>query len=396
MKGSEIPGNVSWVGDAHRMAAVLGEAPQDAAARVLRRATRYVEIETPSRDVAALVQLAELVEKDLAALGAKVTRHDAPGLGRNLVADAPGLDAGPVLLAVAHIDTVHPAGTLGTMPVRADGDCIRGPGLYDMKIGLALIVEALATLAAAGRSARRTVRVFVTCDEEIGSHSSRPLFAAAAPEAVAALVPEPCIPDGSVKTRRKGVATYQLEITGRAAHAGVEPEKAASAITELAHQLPAILALADHPRGTTINVGVIRGGTASNVVAAAVSAEIDARAWEPHEAERVRLGLEALAPHDPRATVTVRRTEHRGPLVRTPAVAGLAEHACKLAADLGFTMSEGSSGGGSDGSLLSEMGVPVLDGLGPQGGGAHSVDEHILLSDLPFRLALMVRLMETL
>lgn len=387
---------MNWTGDPERIALVTGAMP-DAAARILERARRYVEIETPSRDETALVALAELIASELIALGATVERHDAPGLGRNMIAEFAGTEEGPPLLAVAHIDTVHPRGTLETMPMVADGERMRGPGLYDMKIGLALAVEALATLRAAGRAPRRTVRVLVTCDEEIGSHSSRPIFEAEAKTAFAALVPEPALPNGGVKTQRKGVATWRLEVEGRAAHAGTaDPGEAVSAIAEMAHQILAVLELADPSKGTTVNVGVVRGGTASNVFAADASADVDTRAWEPEEAERIRVELESLEPVDPRAKVSVRLSEDRGPLVRTPEVAALADHAAKLASDLGFQLFEGASGGGSDGSLLASYGLPVLDGLGPLGGGAHSANEHIVVSDLPFRLALMMRLMETL
>jgi glutamate carboxypeptidase len=202
------------------------------------------------------------------------------------------------------------------------------------------------------------------------------------------------LPDGSVKTRRKGVGTYRIDIHGRAAHAGIEPERAVSAIAELSHQIQTVLQLADHGRGTTINVGEIGGGTASNVVAARAWAAVDLRFAEPEEGERVDRALVSLTPRLQGARVEVKRNELRPPLVRTAGVVALYEQARALAAELGHELGEGATGGGSDGSLVASFGLPVLDGLGPRGGGAHSSDEHIIVSDLPFRLALFVTLLE--
>jgi glutamate carboxypeptidase len=204
------------------------------------------------------------------------------------------------------------------------------------------------------------------------------------------------MPDGAIKTARKGVLTYRLRVEGRAAHAGIEPGTAVSAITELAHQILDILAIADHHRGTTLNVGVIEGGTAGNVVAGRASAEIDVRVVDASEAERVDAALRALAPHLAEARIELTRTESRPPLERTDAVVRLYEQARDLAAGLGVHVGEGASGGGSDGSLIASLGVPTLDGLGPRGGGAHAVTEHILVDDLPFRLAFIARLLEAL
>lgn len=375
----------------------LGLAGEEAGERVLRRVRPWVEIETPSHDAAAIAGLSRRIEAELSVLGARTRAVDAPGYGRNVIAQFEGRDGALAPIAVlAHIDTVHPVGTLETLPWQVRDGRAYGPGIYDMKTGLALVVEALAWLRERDRAPRRAVRLFVTCDEEVGAHSARPLFEAAAPELFAALVPEPSLPDGSVKTARKGVSTYTLEIEGRAAHAGVEPEKAISAVRELAHLLPAIHALEDRAAGTTINVGILRAGTASNTVPAHASAVIDVRFVVPEEAARVDAGLRALGPVQPGAKVTLDRPEHRGPLVRTPEIVALYEQARTLAAELGVMLGEGSTGGGSDGSIMAEYGVPVLDGIGPRGGGAHARDEHILIADLPFRLAFIASLLETL
>jgi glutamate carboxypeptidase len=375
----------------------LGMPASEAIERVMRRLGPWVEIETPSRDAAAIAELSRRIEGELRETGAIVEAFDAPGLGRNLRATMDGLraDLAPIV-ALGHIDTVHPVGTLETQPLRRVDGRAEGPGIFDMKAGIALLVEAIAILRVRGTGPRRPLRFLVTCDEEIGSHASRDLIRAAAVGAEAALVPEPSLPDGAVKTRRKGVSTYRLEARGRAAHAGIDPDRAVSAIAEIAHQVLAALAAADPPAGTTVNIGLIQGGTASNVVPAEAWATIDVRFVSSGEGERVDAVLRALRPILPGASIRVELTESRPPLERTDGVVRLYEHARSLAAELGVSLGEGSTGGGSDGSLVATWGLPTLDGLGPRGGGAHAVDEHILLDDLPFRLALLCRLLETL
>jgi glutamate carboxypeptidase len=375
----------------------IGLPRQVATDRLIERIGRYVAIESPSGDVEALTRLADTVGRDAAASGGVIETFDAEGLGRSLrvtfEGDTPDLQP---LFVLGHLDTVHPRGTIETQPFRVDGDRVEGPGVYDMKSGVAIMLDALARLAATGRRPRRTVRLLLTCDEEIGSHAARDLFRAAADQACAALVPEPCMDDGSVKTRRKGVGTYRIDAFGRAGHAGIEPDKTVSAIAELTRQIGRVLELADHARGSTLNIGMIGGGTATNVVPAHAWATVDTRFLDPDEGERLDTALLALGPVLTGARLEVARTEMRPPLVRTPDVVRLFEHARDLAAGLGFAIGEGTSGGGSDGSLVGALGLPVLDGLGPRGGGAHSAHEHILLSDLPFRLALYIRLLETL
>jgi glutamate carboxypeptidase len=364
--------------------------------RVLGRIRRYVERETPSRAAAELVALSEMIEHELRSLGASVQRYDAPGLGRNLLAELPGQEAVEPLLLLAHLDTVHPFGTLAERPFRIAEGRAYGPGIYDMKAGLAASLEALAWLRERGLSPRRPVRLLITCDEEIGSHSSRPLIEEHARAAAAVLVPEPSLPDGGVKTFRKGVSTYRLEAFGRAAHAGIEGAAAISATAELAYALCAILDLARHDRGTTVSIGMIGGGTASNVVAAAAWAVVDVRLAEDGEARRVHQTMLALRARNPAARVSVRLSEQRPPLVRSAAVVALYQRAREAAAELGVELTEGGTGGGSDGSIAAAVGAATLDGLGPRGGGAHATDEHIIVDDLPFRVALIARLFETL
>jgi glutamate carboxypeptidase len=294
------------------------------------------------------------------------------------------------------MDTVHPVGTLAAQPFVIRDGRAEGPGIYDMKIGIALAVEAVQLLKRQGVQPRRPLRIVLTCDEEIGTHASMATIEANAKGAAAILVPEPCIAGGSVKTARKGVLTYRMDIRGRAAHAGVAPQTGISAIAELAKQIERLTSIARPDVGTTINVGVIGGGTASNVVAANAFADIDVRVVDLAEARRVNaelIGLEAITPG---ASVVVRQTEQRPPLERTPGVVALFEKARTVAAELGRELGEGSSGGGSDGSFTAAMGIPTLDGLSADGGGAHASDEHILIADLPYRLALFTRMLRAL
>ena len=374
----------------------LGLTAGDATARVLARAQAYVEHETPSRDADAIAALATVIARDLETAGATVDIRPVPGYGANIVARVPGRTPGPAVLVMAHMDTVHPAGTLLARPFRIEDGRAYGPGIYDMKTGIAVAVESLMWLRDRQMQPLHDVELLITCDEEIGSHSAHDLIVERARAASVVLVPEPCMPDGGVKTFRKGVATYRVKARGRAAHAGIDGAAAVSATAELIRALAAALDLADHPRGTTINVGTISGGTASNVVAAEAEALVDVRLAEPAEGERVHAALTSLTARHPEAGLEVTLSESRPPLVRTDAVAGLYERARDLAKGLGVDLMEGGTGGGSDGSIAAAAGAATLDGLGAQGGGAHADNEHIVLADLPFRLALFTRLLESL
>ena len=379
-----------------RIESYLGASAADTERRVLHRIRRYVEHESPSHDAQRINQLAALLEAELTDIGAIVERIDAPGLGSNVLAriNQHGA-AGRPLLMLAHMDTVHPVGTITARPFREIDGRAEGPGIYDMKAGLAIIMESLHWHRTRG-SLLRPITVLMTCDEEVGSHSSRELIERLARDTAAVLVPEPCMPDGGVKTGRKGVATYRLRTTGRAAHAGIEPGTAISATAELVHQCSRVLQLVDHGKGTTINIGTISGGTATNVVAAEASAGIDVRLAMPGEGERIHEALMTLAAVTTGASVSVTLSESRPPLLRTNIIADAYAMAKRCASDLGVELAEGTTGGGSDGSFAAAVGAAVLDGLGPRGGGAHAADEHIVVSDLPFRLALMCNLIEVL
>jgi glutamate carboxypeptidase len=352
---------------------------------------QLVTIESPSLDKAACDACADQVETLLKEhTGSAAIRHRRADRGDHLELRVGSGGREPILI-LCHHDTVWPAGTLDRLPFRVDGDRVRGPGTYDMKAG---IVETAFALSLA-RLARPVV-VLSTSDEEIGSASSRQLIEDTARKADAVLVLEPAATGGAIKTARKGIADFTLDIDGRAAHAGVEPEKGISAVDELAHQVLALRALAAPELGTTLNIGVVHGGTRPNVVAAHARAEIDVRFSQAAEAERVVNGIRALRPRLPGATVRILGGVDRPPMERSPAVAALAALAMRLARELGFDLTETSTGGGSDGNFTAALGVPTLDGLGPDGGGAHADSEHLLIDSWIRRTQLLARLLESL
>jgi glutamate carboxypeptidase len=351
---------------------------------------QLVLAESPSLDKARCDACAdEVAELFRQRTGVAAIRHRRPNAGDHLEIRV-GEGTEPIVL-LCHHDTVWPEGTLARLPFRVDGDRVTGPGSYDMKAG---IVEAAFALERA--RPRRPVVVLSTSDEEIGSASSRALIEETARHACAVLVLEPAASGGAIKTARKGIADFILEIDGRAAHAGVEPEKGISAIEELAHQVLALKALADPAGGTTINVGVVHGGTRPNVVAAQARAEIDVRFSRSSEAERVVAAIRALHPRLAGARLRISGGVDRPPMERSPGVVRLAQLAQRLAGDVGFTLSETSTGGGSDGNFTAAIGVPTLDGLGPDGGGAHADSEHLLVQSWLQRTELLRLLIEAL
>jgi glutamate carboxypeptidase len=298
---------------------------------------------------------------------------------------------------LGHFDTVWPRGTLERIPFLAERTSAFGrafgPGIFDMKAGLALLWGALLRLKSSPRPAPRPIWVVFTSDEEIGSPTSRGLIESLARECAYVLVLEPPLSDGSLKTARKGVGRFHLEVEGRAAHAGVAPQDGRSAIVELAHQVLGLQDWQDVAAGTTLNVGVIQGGTTPNVVPARASAEIDVRVASLAEADRITRALLSLEPVARDVHVAVSGGFIRPPMERSPAIAALFEQARRIGRELGLELTEGSTGGGSDGNFTAALGIPTLDGLGACGGGAHADDEHILIDSLPERADLLAALL---
>jgi glutamate carboxypeptidase len=360
-----------------------------------------VEQESMSREMEATRRIAENLGERIAEMGAAVDLLSSPQYGSTLRArfdpnHGPRATDDKQLLVVGHLDTVWPMGTLSARPFRVEGDRAFGPGIFDMKSGVTLAAFAMRAIKELSRSTRRAVTLLMTGDEETGSHFSREVIEEEARHACAALVIEPPIPGGTIKTARKGVGEFELIVHGRSAHAGNDPRLGVSAITEMANQVLAINKLMDYEQGTTLNVGVVRGGVLSNVVAAEARASVDMRYKTAEEGARITEAMNSLKPVLDGARIEVRGGINRPPLVRTPEIAALFGHAKHIAAEMDYELKEGSVGGGSDGNFIAALGVPVLDGLGVDGSGAHAEHEHIIISDIPRRAVLLTRLIETI
>ena len=353
-----------------------------------------VSHETPSRDKSALDRLGGRIAGMLRQIGGSVEILPNPRGGDHILARFAGPQSRRPALILGHFDTVWPLGTLARRPFRVDDGRAYGPGAYDMKAGLTIFLRVMTSAVndSAG-TAPRPIWALLTSDEEIGSPTSRGLIEDLARQCAYALVLEPPLADGSLKTARKGVGRFRLDVEGKAAHAGVAPREGRSAIVELAHQVLRIQELQDLEVGTTLNVGVVRGGTTTNVVPAEASAEIDVRATALAEADRIERALRSLEPITAGTRLSVSGGFNRPPMERTPAIAGLFEQAKEIARALGLELSEGSTGGGSDGNFTAAVGIPTLDGLGVRGGGAHADDEHILIDSLAERAGLLAALL---
>jgi glutamate carboxypeptidase len=343
-----------------------------------------VEIESPTYSP-GVRRVASRMAEELDALGGRVRMLD----GDHVVAELDG--EGEPLLVLGHTDTVWEEGTLATMPFRIEGGLAFGPGVYDMKGCLVLLLEAIRQAAP---KRRRALRVFLTADEEHGSRTAREPMAEAAAGVAAAFVVEPPTAQGHLKTARKGLGRFHVAITGRPAHAGTSLAEGASAVEELAHQIIRLHTLTDHERGVSVNVGVVHGGTRENVVAAYADARIDVRVSQRADLERLERMLRGLEPVVDGTSIDVDGDWTRPPLERTPEGARLFARAREIGLELGLDLHEASSGGGSDANLVGALGIPVLDGLGAEGRGAHAHDEQIRLDTLPVRTQLLAGLLE--
>ena len=353
-----------------------------------------VRLESPSDNKGAVDRCGDELLRRLTALGAAVQRFPNADRGAHVRAEFTGACDVQILL-LGHFDTVWPVGTIASMPLEERDGRLHGPGVFDMKAGIATAALAVRALAATRRRMPHIVMLW-TCDEEVGSTTSRALLEEEARRSDAVLVIEPSLPGGAAKTSRKGVADYIVTVDGVPAHAGLDPGKGASAIHELARQVLALAAMQDLERGISVNVGTIAGGTRANVVAERASAVVDVRVPRLADAERIDSAIRALRPTDPHTHVRVSGGIDRPPLERTDAVIRLYELARAAARRLGRDLPEGAAGGGSDGNFTAAVGVPTLDGLGPAGDGAHARHEHVLVADLPWRSALLAELIGAL
>jgi glutamate carboxypeptidase len=352
-----------------------------------------VQLESPSTDKAALDRCGDELARRLEALGARVTRHPQSSAGDHLKAEFG--DRQSQVLILGHFDTVWPTGELQRMPCERRADRISGPGAFDMKAGIAIAMLAARLLSERADPTPHRVVMLWTTDEEIGSATSRALLEEEARRSRAVFVLEPSLPGGALKTARKGVGDFSVAAEGVAAHAGIDPASGASAVHELARQALRLLELHEPDRGVTVNVGRFVGGDRTNVVADRAVMNVDVRVPTMADGARIAAAFASLTPQDARVRLAVTGGIDRPPLERSAAVAALYEQARDIARALGRSLGEGATGGGSDGNFTAALGIPTLDGLGADGGGAHSRDEHVLVESLPFRAALLAGLILT-
>jgi glutamate carboxypeptidase len=358
-----------------------------------------VAIESPSDDKRAVDRCVDAVVEMATELGGRVRRHRQRTFGDVLELRFGGSGKAerklaPVML-LGHLDTVWPLGTLRSMPFRVAKGRAWGPGVLDMKAGVAMGLTALSILREQ-EARRRPVIFLLNSDEEVGSAVSRGITEKLALECTAVFVLEPAQGlKGAYKTARKGVGGYRVRVTGVAAHAGVDFERGHSAIAELAWQLEKVRGFTELDRGLTVNAGVIRGGTRTNVIAAEAEAEIDVRIAQAKDAERIEKKFRSLRVRDRGCVLQVEGGMNRPPMERSRATVALFRRAATLAAQMGFELGEASTGGGSDGNFTAALGVPTLDGMGAVGEGAHASHESVLLESLIPRMALLAEMIRT-
>lgn len=355
--------------------------------------TTLANFETPSNSKEHVDTLGTFISSDLSALGAHIERIPRTPVGDLLLAkwnaDRPGL---PILF-VLHMDTVWPLGTLAARPIHVEGDKLIGPGTYDMKASIALVLTVIRMLREHSQLPDRPIWAFFNSDEETGSIHSQTFIEQTARQCGLALVMEFAAKNEGLKTWRKGVAHYTLRVGGRSSHAGNAPEKGINAVVEAAHQTLRMSELAAPDRGTTVSVTMLNGGTAVNVIPDSANIRIDVRFSTRDEADRVAKAIQALEPVLPGATLTLEVDSFRGPMEHDATMIHMFAQAKQIAAKYGFDLTEDGSGGGSDGNFTAAIGVPTLDGLGAHGDGAHAVHEHVLIPSLARRATLLSALL---
>ena len=356
-------------------------------ARLKARLRELVEVESPSEDKAAVDRAGDLVGRWAGELGGKVKRHTQKTFGDVLeLRFGPNRSTSGRVLLLGHLDTVWPMGTLEKMPWKESDGKISGPGVLDMKAGVVMALEAVTALREL--EVERPVTLLLVSEEEVGSPVSRAITERLAAESAAVLVLEPA--QGlAYKTARKGVGNYELVVQGVGSHAGVDFGSGHSAVLEMARLVEKVSGFTDLSKGLTVNVGVIGGGTRSNVVAAECMAEVDVRIAHAKDAVRVERMFRGLRVTDKACRLTVTGGINRPPMERKAGTVALFRLAQKLAAEMGLALEEASTGGGSDGSFTAAMGVPTLDGMGAVGAGAHAAHEHVVVKHLVKRTALL-------
>jgi glutamate carboxypeptidase len=364
----------------------------DRQSEIVEQVREMVVRESPTHDKPACDALCSYLAQRFESMGSKVKIHRQPIAGNHLQVDFAGPRGRKPVLLLGHYDTVYDLGTLKTMPWREEKGRLCGPGVFDMKGGIAQMMFALRALREVKGGLSRAVKVWLVSDEEEGSDSSRALTEKLASQCEAVFVCEPAGPGGALKTARKGVGGFVIKVTGQASHSGLDFEKGQSAILELSHQIQAVSRLTDLKRGITLNVGVIRGGTRTNVVAAEAVAEVDLRIARKSDGPVMERRVRSLRPVNKKCSLQIVGGVNRPPLERTKQVAALFQTAQRIALELGFPLNEIAVGGGSDGNFTGGLGIPTLDGLGAVGDGAHAPHEFVVAAELPRRAALLAGL----
>jgi glutamate carboxypeptidase len=352
---------------------------------------QLVEIESPSTDKGSTDRIGRFVAQLARQAGASVNIFPQEPCGDLLLARW-GEGKGNFLI-LCHLDTVWSLGTLAERPWRVEGDKVFAPGCFDEKASTAIILMAMQGLRDLGLAPCRPVTVLFNCDEEIGSFSSRPFIEAEARQAEVVFCMEPALPDGSLKVWRKGPIRYTITALGRAAHSGIDHEKGINAIEELAHQILRLQKMTNYAVGTTVSVGQVQGGTRANVIPDQATAWLDARARTEAEGRQIVATIEGLRPVLPGARLVIEGGMIRPPMEKSPVTMEPFHRAQEIGAGLGLTLTAGGTGGASDANFTAALGIPTLDGLGAIGDGAHSLDEHVLISSLSERTALIAALL---
>lgn len=353
--------------------------------------TELVNIESPSHVKEAVDQMSARVAELFEENGASVEHYPREDVGDIVLGKWNADASGKPILILAHMDTVHAIGSTAERPVRLDGEGrLYGPGTIDMKGGLVVALTSIQGLIERGELPDIPIWFLATSDEEIGSSHSREIIEGLAIQSGLVLVLEPATRDGALKTSRKGTASYELMIKGRAAHAGNEPEEGINAVIEFSHQAIDLNKLNDLRNGTSVSVTTVEGGTATNVIPALVTAEIDVRALTQKAYDSVHEKIMARSPFLPGAEVEIKCLHARPPMERKGEIF---EQAKQLAKAEGITIREDGAGGGSDGNFTAALGIPTLDGLGPEGTGLHAPHEHVLVKTLPQKAALVAVIM---
>lgn len=360
---------------------------------ILAAIREIVDIESPSHDAARSRDVADCVERQARATGTdlEIERISVDDGDHIVIRAFPG--AGKHTLLLGHNDTVHPVGTARQNPTRIEEGRLYGCGIFDMKANVVLMLEALRYFAVGGTRPVTPITILLSCDEEVGSRTGRPLVEREARGASSCLVFEPSAA-GKIKTGRKGTGMYSIRAHGAPAHAGLEPEKGANAVAELARHIDEIHKFARPEIGTTVNVTTFRGGTTTNVIPEHAACDVDVRFSTMAEGDRVDRALRSLTSTDERVSLECLGEINRPPLERTPEVAAMFENARAVAAGFDYELGETQVGGASDGNFVAALGVPVLDGLGITGDGAHMLTEHVLVSDIARRATLVTLLLQ--